>query len=432
MTITQHDQVQVRENKGYLTLQIPSLYAKIYYDRKQKYISFGAKPTQENMALAYQAAAELQKDLEEGTFHPQYELKYKHSNKQRKKGYELVSHNLLELYDLFIDKTKRQGKKSGNQYLSITGEKLYRGLHRNAIKSLPQGFLTKEEQEQIAEFLEKSKKPHTRAVTLRILYNLIAWAIDQAIIPKNTPNYFRDFQKEVPPAEKLGCPKLLQGLETFRDPEKIAWTEQERDLIIDAIKARQTTSRYYKECDVLGLLIEFLFQTGMRHGEAFALRWDRIRITDQGIRCVIDLSYSTKYKVTKGTKTEKTRTIWLTKRAGEIIYTLKHFYESKGRECKGNQLVFQKESGKGYITNEIASVWYYHTSQNILTGVGKLVAEGKLPQYLKPYSTRPTFTSLQAQSGVDAKTVATYIGDAVETIYEHYYQSNRVDGAIKV
>ena len=170
----------------------------------------------------------------------------------------------------------------------------------------------------------------------------------------------------------------------------------------------------------------------MRHGEAFALRWNRIRISDQGMLCVIDLNYSSKYKHTKETKTNTTRTIWLTNRATEIIYTLKSFYENKGRECKGDRLVFQKESGKGYITNEIASIWHYHTSSKIITGVAKLVTEGKLLQYLKPYSTRTTFASLQAQSGVDAKTVASYIGDTVETVYEHYYQSHRVNGGIKI
>lgn len=428
---SKQNRVKVVENKGYLTLQLPAQYSRLYYNVKQKYIAFGGEATNENYALAYQAAAELQKDLEEDTFNPNDVQKYKHPTKRRKRGYELKSESLIELYDKWVDKTRREGKRVGsNRILSKSGERQYRGQYRRYILSLPQSYLTKEDQEEIAEYLEKNVEVSGQIRVLQILANMMDWALENSLLPKNTSNKFKELADQVGEPNKRGTPKVLKGLETFRDPEKKAWTKEERDLIIEAIQSRPKRRPYYKECDVPGLLIEFLFQTGMRHGEAFALRWDKIRITERGVQCVIDLSWSSKWKHTKETKTGKSRTIWLNDKASEIIKTLKEFYESLGRRCVGDSLVFQKESGSRFQCMDITYVWLMHTSYKRLKGVGKLVKEGKLPQYLDAYSTRRTFCSLQAQAGQDAKTVADYIGDNVETVYEHYYQAKRVEGGI--
>lgn len=425
------NQVKVIEQKGYLILQLPSCFSKEFYGKKQKYIAFGAKDSNQNRSLAYEAATRLQKDLEEETFHPDNEVQYKHPSKQRKIGYELKSKSLLEVYDLWIERTKKEGKKSGNRQLSKTGELMYRGRYRRVIEALPQTFLSSDCQEQIAEYLEKNYGAGTQSDILSQLYNMLEWAKDKNLLPNNTPNLFKEFKKNVGNPKKKGCPKLLKGLETFRDPEKKAWTKEERDLIISAIHQRKKSSPYYKECDVLGLLIEFLFHTGMRHGEAFALRWDRVQIKESGVQMAITQNYSTRYKITKGTKTEKPRTIWIDRRAQEIIKTLRDFYESKDRECFGSNLVFQKESGKGFNSYDLTNIWYGQKRIGKLGVVSNLVKEGKLPQYLKIYSTRHTFASLQAQNNQDPKTVADYIGDTdVEMVLETYYQSRRVGGAV--
>ena len=424
-------EVKVTEHKGCLNLQLPSCYSQEYYGKRQKYIAFGAKVSTDNYAEAYRAAARLEEDLEKGTFHPDNEVQYKHFSKRIRKGHQVKSKQLIELFDLWVDKTKKKGKISGNREMSESGEIWYKGEVRRHFEQLPQDYLTKKSQEDIAEYLEEQFANGTQRRYLKILYNLLDWAISKELVPQNTPNHFKDLEKEVGKPKKRGCPKLLEGKETFRDPEKIAWNKEERDLIINTIKNRGIRKAYYKECDVLGLLIEFLFNTGMRHGEAFALTWDRIRESEKGVQCVINRSYNTQYHITKETKTGKERTIWLTKRAREIIKELREFYQSRGRECRGNNLVFQKEQGNGYYSQDIRGVWYINPASRAPVGVAKLVAEGKLPQYLDAYSTRRTFISLQAQSGgMDSMTVASYIGDNVETIYKHYYQSQRIDGAI--
>ena len=424
-------EVKVTEHKGSLNLQLPSSYSQIHYGKRQKYIAFGAKASTDNYAEAYRAAARLEEDLEKGTFHPDNEVQYKHFSKRIRKGHQVKSKQLIELFDLWVDKTKKKGKISGNREMSESGEIWYKGEVRRHFEQLPQDYLTKKSQEDIAEYLEEQFANRTRSRYLGILYNLLDWAISEESVPQNTPNHFKELEKGVGKPKKRGCPKILEGKETFRDPEKIAWNKEERDLIISAIKNRGIRKAYYKECDVLGLLIEFLFHTGTRHGEAFALTWDRIRESEKGVQCVINRSYNSNYRITKETKTGKERTIWLTKRASGIIGELRKFYESQERKCNGNNLVFQKENGNGFNTSDIHRSWCYHSSSKAPVGVVKLVAEGKLDQYLDAYSTRRTFISLQAQSGgMDSMTVASYIGDNVETIYKHYYQSQRIDGAI--
>ena len=66
------------DGKGNLTLQLPTVYANRYYGVKQKYISFGAKNTPENMIEAMRAALKLQSDIESDKFNPLKTVKYKH------------------------------------------------------------------------------------------------------------------------------------------------------------------------------------------------------------------------------------------------------------------------------------------------------------------------------------------------------------------
>ena len=170
----------------------------------------------------------------------------------------------------------------------------------------------------------------------------------------------------------------------------------------------------------------------MRHCELFALRWDRINFCEKGIQCLINQSYNTQYKHIKETKTGKSRNIWLDERAREIIRTLRDFYQSKNRSVTGNSLVFQKSNGNRYDSTDLNRIWYgEHTEKRKkFMGVARLVAAQELPQYLDAYSTRRTFTSLQINAGHNPYTVADYIGDNIDTVIKHYYQGQRVDGAI--
>jgi hypothetical protein len=89
--------------------------------------------------------------------------------------------------------------------------------------------------------------------------------------------------------------------------------------------------------------------------------------------------------------------------------------------------VFLNAVQKPFITGTIANVWRgrpdrkLKTKEEFMPGiVTQLVLDGKLNNYIEPYSTRRTFVLLMAQK-YDPKTVANYVGDNVEIILKHYY-----------
>jgi integrase len=57
--------------------------------------------------------------------------------------------------------------------------------------------------------------------------------------------------------------------------------------------------------------------------------------------------------------------------------------------------------------------------------VSRLVREGKVERYRRPYQCRHTFISLCLEGGVDAKDVARWVGNSPEVIYRHYAGNKR-------
>ena len=244
-TNSTYNQVTVRQDKhGNIELKIPSHYAQQIWNQRQKKINFGGKATDvQDLAEAEKVAEQLQQDLENGTFHPDNLHQYRHPRK-RKRNFK-VNQSLLELYDHWVDQTKREGCPSGNKEVSKTGEKRYRGQFRRVVQRLPQDFSSKKKQQDIAISLAQNNGRDTQLRILEQLSSLLKWLQDKEMIPDNVPNYFQQLKKEVGKPPRRGCPAALEGKEQFRDDQKIAWTEEERDLIIRAIQQRYIWSSDY-------------------------------------------------------------------------------------------------------------------------------------------------------------------------------------------
>jgi integrase len=110
-----------------------------------------------------------------------------------------------------------------------------------------------------------------------------------------------------------------------------------------------------------------------------------------------------------------------------LINLLKRLYE----EGKSNdELVFTTPDGKRMRRTYIQRGWQYNTvvvngrSYTYNGVVMELAEEGKL-QYLKPYSTRHTFISIQANNGADLALLADSCGNSVDVIIQHYLDKNR-------
>ncbi|WP_280990124.1 tyrosine-type recombinase/integrase [Gloeothece verrucosa] len=184
--------------------------------------------------------------------------------------------------------------------------------------------------------------------------------------------------------------------------------------------------------------MEFLFLTGCRPCEVYPITWNDIKWDKRVI--VFSKSYESRSKaLSKGrTKNGTIRTFPFYPRLEQLLLRL------RDERFKGdnNALVFSKSDGRQFSRNDIAFSWQGYSKANgkrfmdypgIVTQLAK---EGKITQYLKPYSTRHTFISLQVLGALNnpndktnfvgqIKYIADLVGNSVETIQKHYLDKPR-------
>ena len=201
----------------------------------------------------------------------------------------------------------------------------------------------------------------------------------------------------------------------LEDTDTRSFSKNERDIIVkafyesDKAATRQAAS-----------LVEFLFLTGCRSGEAFALRWQDIWRGKDGQYIVIAKSYNGRIKNTQVTKTKEIRLFKLYPKLNDLLLRIKPV------GAKPTDLVFFNTQGASYNSGSLDAVWREYRgkkSNKTYTYPGvvtQLVEEGKISGYLSPYHTRHTFITLQAQSGTDLLLLATACGNSIEVIQRYY------------
>lgn len=405
-------QVGVSVAKESLNLQIPSTYAKQYYDRKQHYLSFGARNTRENMVMAMQAAWELQQDLEKGNFDPGDVDKYKHPSKRVGRQYSAATsrkvEGVLELYDEFVSNAR-----IGETTLAST----YKAVRNHIVRMTNQQGYTLKQQLEIKCWVESNVAPTTALAMLSILHRALEWGKREERLAPGWVSKFKDYES--------AYRRSLRTINTKRKPPKStehliptdgikAWSEQERDIIIAAFHSRLGSREQAKlnataQLDHKAYLMEFLFLVGCRHGEAFALTWGDVADDFKKIR--INKSYSSRCRIVKCTKTGGVRTIPISTRVQDMLRLL------KPADATAKTLVFTNVKGEYFNSVRIAEMW---NPTGIISVIGWLISEKKLTQYMDAYSTRRTFISLQISKGVSVVDVAYWVGDKPETILKHY------------
>lgn len=201
------------------------------------------------------------------------------------------------------------------------------------------------------------------------------------------------------------------------EADKRAFTAQERDIIIKAFYESEKENERQ-----IAPLIEFLFLTGCRPGEAFALVWDNVKFDNNCV--VFGTSYSSTIKDVKVTKNDSIRLFYLYPRLTALLERI------KPDNAKGNDLVFKQENGRtfnndrhGYswlgLTRERSGKTYHYPGV-----VTRLIEEGKLTQYLPPYNARHTYITLTAWLNKENPNalilLAASCENSVEVILKHY------------
>uniref|UniRef100_A0A8J7DDP1 Tyrosine-type recombinase/integrase n=1 Tax=Desmonostoc muscorum LEGE 12446 TaxID=1828758 RepID=A0A8J7DDP1_DESMC len=224
------------------------------------------------------------------------------------------------------------------------------------------------------------------------------WGVQSGLIPDN-------------PFLKLKIQNLKPKKKSIKNNDYRAFTLQQRDIIIQAFEKHHSHSCYAS-------LIKFLFFTGCRPGEAFALTWNDI--SDNYTRISIDKSRNM-HGVLKGTKNGKRR-IFPTTDGSKLQRLLQ---DIKPATATLDDLIFKTKTGSRMTSFVLHTVW--NKSVNHLGVVKELVEEGEIPYYLKPYACRHTFATWAISSGITPDKVALWIGDEVLTVLRYYCHPNVVD-----
>lgn len=452
--------VRVYEDKGSLALRFSTKYNPIFeeltgFKGRQKCMGLKMSDSPANWKKAQQIALQIEADLEHSDWNKLFDPTFAKYGI----GDAKFAQKMGELVQLPTQKVAMTVGEMWEDYLiwkegqvqPTTFKRKYEIGYTNAIKGrkwdekhnqlantefsiydLPLDAAIGEKAEQFINKLICKKNTKTTLSALREAYDR---AVNLGKIPP-AKNPFEIVKSEVnnnqmyaPRQDEEGVWREWWEFEEQVDDEELKdvgyYTITERDIIIKAFYEADTGRKRNA-----ATLIEFLFLTGCRQGEAFGLRWKDISFERGYVR--FSKSYNKGCKTTQQTKTGTIRMFKLYPKLEELLRQVQANSSKTGK----NDLVFTLMNGSAYGTENIASVWRCEeyvkpnkTGERIKYTYPGIVAElaeqGLIGQYLKPYSTRHTFITLQAQNGVDIPLLAAICGNSVDVIYRHYLGFNK-------
>lgn len=271
--------------------------------------------------------------------------------------------------------------------------------YRNHIANLPTQSL--DNALQIRDYLVAKLSLNATKRTLTNISACCDWAVDSGLIKVNP---------FVGMAEKVKIPKSES-----EDSDINPFTREERDAIIEAFE----NSRYYF---YYAPYVKFCFFTGCRPSEAIALQWKHIN--DRFITFEQAVVAGGKGLVLKdGLKTQRKRKFPINEQVRQILESV------RPETPDPNEFIFKSKEGGFIDTGDFLNhAWkgYKNRHGRMIEGiVTRLVREGKVSEYRKPYQTRHTFITLCLEADIDAKDVAKWVGNSPEIIYRHYAGNKR-------
>jgi len=240
----------------------------------------------------------------------------------------------------------------------------------------------------LAELLERYATSTTRKV---LLYARAAncWAIEEELLAKN---FYSRLFKSIPKSQRSG-----RSCKCFE--------KHEIENILAAFASNEFCSKFsvHPHSHYLGY-VQFLTLTGFRPEEAIALTWTDIHNS----RIIVSRAYS--QGILKETKTYEARTFPVNSQLDKLLKSL----------SRTQNLVFPSAEG-GYINQHNFGERYWKPI------VKKLVATGKVGEYLPTYNLRHSWITRMLRSGLDIATVAKFAGNKPDTIMKHYLAAKTQD-----
>lgn len=355
--------------------------------RKQFFIASGLKDGKRNRELVRLRRDAIATDIALGRFDATLEFYQFRASAITPAGVAAKEpeakhqYNILELWQKFTDYQETQIEQTTilNRYAAVL----------RYTKKLPTHSLA--EASKIRDWLLFNTTKNMTWLLIMHYSQCCEWAINSNLLDHN-------------PFEKLKTkqPKKKTTGEDYR-----AFTLEQRDLIIKAFEQHSKFSHYAS-------LIKFLFWTGCRPGEAFALTWKDI--SEDCCRININKSCNL-HRVLKSTKNGVKR-VFPTHPGSKLQTLLLELKPASDR----NSLVFTDGNGKPLSSGLVQRAWKGNAMREYdYPGVvQELVTDERLPYYLKLYATRHTFATWAITQGISPDKVAKWIGDKVETVLMCY------------
>jgi len=240
----------------------------------------------------------------------------------------------------------------------------------------------------LAELLERYATSTTRKI---LLYARAVnhWAIEEELLTKN---FYSRLFKNIPKSQKDGRSRKC-------------FEKHEIENILAAFASNEFVSKFsVHPHSHYGGYVKFLALTGFRPEEAIALCWSDIK----NGRIIVSRAYS--QGILKETKTYEARSFPINSQLSDLLQSLP----------RTQNLVFPSPEG-GYINQHNFGERYWKLI------VKKLVATGKVGEYLPTYNLRHSWITRMLRGNLDIATVAKLAGNKPDTIMKHYMAARTQD-----
>lgn len=395
--------ITVASDHGYLRIQFPrSISRTLFGSKNQKYLSLRLLDTEENREIAKRIATVIEYDIVIDNLDLTFQryLKGFQLGKQQQFSNEAAAKStfieLLPLYDEYCSYLKPL-------YARTTYLKELRSRYLHIVQQCPQDLA---EPLEIRNAVLTLRCNSIAKRTLSHLNKMVTWAKDNGKLPPDFPNPYGGYNTDIrkkKTRDELPCQVLdLEGYEHNSDYR--AFTREEAEAIIAAFE--NITPKYWAN------VVKFLFWTGCRHGEASGLAWGDVAPDCSYI--IFRNSFDIETRTLKSVKTEEDRKFPCGSKLRNLLLSI------RPEKRKPRDWVFHNRDGEPINFSLLRTIWSGSRSKNVSSLIARLIEEGKVRQYLKPYAARHTFITLQLQSNVPIQNVAKLTGNSPKVIIEHY------------
>ena len=362
---------------------------------KRFYFSVGQPDTPLGRHRAASLATQIQRDIDYGEFDVSL-MRYKqaiaaHDDTPLPQPEEERQLDLRDLWEKYEQFKKPQ--------LSQTTFAVDYRRYRNHIATLPSRKL--EDAIAIRDYLTKNCTPRTAKRVLTHISACCGWAAKSKLI------------KENPFLGLIGDIHVPKSKSEEMDINP--FSKSERDAVIQAFRESRRYSYYAP-------LVEFLFFTGCRPSEAIALQWKHITEKFILFEQAITISESG-YALKSGLKTQPQRRFPINDQMYSILSAI-----APAKPCT-SAFVFKSKTGRiidfGDFLNHAWKGYKNRHGKRIDGIITRLVKQGVVSEYRKPYQCRHTFITLCLEADIDAKDIAKWVGNSPRVIYEHYAGGNK-------